>query len=112
MLSIKNTIVALTLVFFLSFSIADTIENIVSSPETFIACKALDIASTSYVITHGIGYEANPIVAPLIANGNFPLILLSAGVYWLMKKIENPKANSAVNILTCAAAVNNILLIP
>lgn len=88
------------------------LEEVAASPETFLVCKTLDIASTSYIISHGIGYEANPIVAPLITNGYLPLVLLSAGVYWLLKQTNDNTTTTLANVMTCGVAIHNLLLIP
>jgi hypothetical protein len=89
-----------------------SLEEIATSPELFAVCKAADVISTAYVIEHGIGVEANPIVTPLIAHGYIPLILVSYGMYRLIKWLNNPGATLGANVATCAAAVNNLLLIP
>lgn len=107
----KKILLSLLLVVSIS-SKAVEVEDIVTSPETFAVCKIIDIASTSYLITRGLAYEANPIVAPLIVNGYFPLVLLSAGLYWVLKQKDSKPTNTVANALTCGVAVNNILLIP
>lgn len=91
---------------------AETVENVVTSTDTFAVCKAADVISTIYVIEHGIGVEANPVMAGLISHGYIPFILLSAAVYWLIKEINNPIATGVSNVVTCGAAINNLLLIP
>lgn len=107
----KKILLSLLLVVSLS-SKAIELEDIATSPETFAVCKTLDIASTSYIITKGIGYEANPMVAPLITHGYFPLVLISAGMYWALKEYANKPTTIAVNIGTCVVALHNLLLIP
>ena len=90
----------------------ETLEAVVTSPETFAVCKAVDIASTSYLLTHGLGVEANPVVAPLIAHGYVPLIALSVGLYYLLKWHNSPVVTGVANVATCGVAVHNLLLIP
>lgn len=97
---------------FCSSAWADPVTDVVTSTDTFAFCKAADVVSTIYVIEHGIGVEANPIVAGLLAHGYIPFILLSAGIYWLIKEANNPVATGITNVVTCGAAVNNLLLIP
>ena len=91
---------------------AETVENVVTSTDTFAVCKAADVISTIYVIEHGIGVEANPIMAGLISHGYIPFILFSAAVYWLIKEVNNPITTGVSNVITCGAAINNLLLIP
>ena len=91
---------------------APTLEEVAESPETFVVCKAVDIASTAYLLKIGGFMESNPLVAPLITNGVFPLILVSSGIYWVLKNYGTPSANIAVNAITCGVAVSNLLLIP
>ena len=102
----------LALVLFCTTVQAGTIEDVATSTDTFAVCKAADVISTIYVIEHGIGVEANPIMAGLISHGYIPFILVSAAVYWLIKQINNPIATGVSNVVTCGAAINNLLLIP
>ncbi len=89
-----------------------SVEDVATSPNTFAVCKTVDIASTAYLLKTGIGVESNPIVAPLITHGYFPLVALSIGVYWLMTKYHNATANTVANGVTCGVAASNLLLIP
>lgn len=89
----------------------ETMETVVTSPETFAVCKALDVASTAYLISHGLGVEANPIVAPLLTHGYFPLITVSVGLYYLLIWNNNPVATGAANVVTCGVAIHNLSLI-
>jgi hypothetical protein len=91
---------------------APSLEDVAKSPNTFVACKAVDIASTAYLLRTGVGVEGNPIVAPLIAHGYFPLFLVSVGIYWVMTKFTTPTSNVVINGVTCAVAAHNLLLIP
>jgi hypothetical protein len=93
---------------------APTLEEVAESPETFLVCKTADILSTAYIIEHGIGYEANPLVAWSFHIGGYgPLILVSGLIYWWMKEHEDEKfAIVVANGVTCGVAVSNLLLIP
>ena len=92
-------------------SASASVEEVATSPNTFAVCKAVDIASTAYLLKTGLGVESNPVVAPLIVHGYFPLVVLSVGVYWLMTKYHNATANTVVNGVTCGVAASNLLLI-
>lgn len=85
---------------------------VVTSPETFAVCKAVDIASTAYLIHNGLAIEANPIVAATLAHGYFPIIAISVGIYFLLKHYNDPIATGVANVATCGVAVHNLLLIP
>jgi hypothetical protein len=89
-----------------------TVEEVVTSPTTFAVCKAADIATTAYVIEHGIGVESNPIVASTLAHGYIPIIALSVGLWYLLKEYNNPVATAGANVVTCGVALHNLLLIP
>ena len=92
---------------------APTLEDIATSPETFAVCKTLDIASTAYILEHGIGYESNPLVAWSLRIGGYgPLILVSTGIYFWLKHLDNKPATAAVNLITCGVVVHNLLMIP
>ena len=90
----------------------EVLQEVITSPTTFAVCKTVDVASTIHLLSTGAGVEANPITAALIQAGGFPaLILVSVGLYFLVRQIENPVAIGVVNVATCGAAVNNVLLI-
>jgi hypothetical protein len=65
-LSIRNTLSVIMITFMLCIggnvkaNELDTIEDVASSTTTFAVCKTLDVLSTAYVISHGIGVEAKP----------------------------------------------------
>jgi hypothetical protein len=88
------------------------IKDVVTSPTTFAVCKAVDIASTAYLIHNGLAIEANPIVAATLSHGYFPLIAISVGIYFLLKHYNDPIATGVANVATCGVAVHNLLLIP
>lgn len=96
---------------------AGTLEEVATSPNTFAACKTVDIASTAYLLEHGLATEANPLVAwSLKVGGWAPLVFASIGVYWLMEKFKDQPgakpATAVANGVTCIAATQNLLLIP
>lgn len=96
---------------------AGELEDVVTSPKTFAVCKTVDIASTAYLLEHGLATEANPIVAwSLRVGGYAPLVFASIGVYWLMEHFKNePGAKTATGIVngtTCLVATQNLLLLP
>ena len=96
---------------------AVTVDEVATSPKTFAVCKAADIASTAYLLEHGLATEANPIVAWSLKIGGYaPLVFASIGIYWLMEKFKDePGAKTGIavaNGVTCIAAAQNILLIP
>lgn len=103
--------IALWLLVIMSLGVT-TVEEVVTSPTTFAVCKAADIATTAYIIEHGIGYESNPIVAATLSHGYIPLIALSVGLWYLLKEYNNPVATAGANIVTCGVAAHNLLLIP
>jgi hypothetical protein len=109
-------LVALLLVFSLSAQATPSLEEIATSPETFAVCKTVDIASTAYLLGHGF-VESNPLVAwSMNIGGYVPLIAVSYGIYWAMKKFKDePGAKTATAIAngaTCFVAAQNLLLIP
>lgn len=96
---------------------AGTLEDVATSPTTFAVCKTVDIASTAYLLEHGLATEANPLVAwSLKVGGWAPLVFVSIGIYWAMQKFKDqPGAKTATavaNGVTCLAATKNLLLIP
>ena len=92
---------------------APTLEEVVTSPDTFAVCEAVDISTTAYALGHGMT-ETNPIMAHWIqAAGWGPIILLMGGFYWVLKQKETPPAFvGGVNVGTCYAAAHNLLLLP
>ena len=92
--------------------VPEVVTDVVTSPETFAVCKALDIGTTAYLISHGLAVEANPIVAATLAHGYFPIIAISVGIYFLLKHYNDPVATGFANVVTCGVGVHNLLLIP
>ena len=80
----------LLLAFSLSANAEPSLEDVVTSSDTFAVCKTVDVASTMYLLDHGLATEANPVVAWSIRIGGYaPLILASIGLWWAMTKIDN-----------------------
>jgi len=103
---------ALIIAVIMSLAVVD-VEEVITSPDTFTVCKAADVATTIYLLENIAGAtEANPLMAGLISHGYLPLIAFSAAVVWLIHKVNDPVATGIANVLTCGAAINNLLLIP
>lgn len=91
---------------------APTLEEVATSPETFAVCKAADIGTTAYILSHG-GVENNPIVAWSLKIGGYaPLVFVSIGIYWAMTKWGTPVTNIIANGATCGVAIHNLTQIP
>ena len=103
--------IAAVLLFLTTLAVAE-VPELMTSPETFAVCKAVDIASTAYLLSQGGFVEANPIVAGSLAHGYFPIIVFSIGLYLLLKHLDEPKATVGVNVITCGVGIHNLLLIP
>ena len=96
---------------------AGTLEDVATSPDTFALCKTMDIASTAYLLEHGLATEANPLVVwSLKVGGWAPLVFVSIGIYWAMQKFKDQPgakpATAIANGVTCIAATQNLLLLP
>ena len=91
---------------------APSLEDVATSPTTFAACKAADIGTTAYILSHG-GVENNPIVAWSLRIGGYaPLVFVSIGIYWAMTKWGTPVTNTFTNVATCGVAIHNLMQIP
>ena len=100
----------LCLVLIFSMAGCASIKPIAESPETFAACKTVDIATTAAIISGG-GHELNPIAKGLLAHGYIPIIAISVGIYYLLKELNEPKLNVAANAVTCGVAAHNALIL-
>jgi hypothetical protein len=90
----------------------ETLTEVVTSPTTFAICKAVDVGSTVYLLSHGLGVEANPVVAASMQIGGYvPLIAFSVGLYYLIKYANRPEVTGLANVVTCGVAAHNLLLI-
>jgi hypothetical protein len=106
-------LMSLLLALSLNVYAAPTLEEVITSPDTFAVCKTVDIATTAYSLGHGM-VETNPIMAHWIqAAGWGPIILLMGGIYWALKQEGVPKPFiGGVNVGTCATAAHNLLILP
>lgn len=84
-----------------------------AKPEIITGCQVADTVTTIAALKAGAS-EANPIVAGVIKHaGYFGLIALKVAVTMVLihYATEQPEATGAVTAATCAAAVNNVLLL-
>ena len=91
--------------------IADGVTAVATSTTTFAVCKVVDIASTAYLISNGLGVEANPIVAGIIGNGYLPLIAVSVLVWYMLTQVDSPAGIAVANVVTCGVAAHNLTLL-
>ena len=84
-----------------------SIKPIAESPETFAACKTVDIATTAAIINGG-GHEMNPIAKVLIGHSYIPLIAVSIGIYLILKEVNDPEITMVANAVTCPVAAHNL----
>ena len=106
----KRALAALALLFTLSG--CATIQSVASSKETFVACQALD-AATTYVGISKVGLmEGNPIMAALLKHGWLPVIALKLAIIWVVYEANlSPKAQTVANVVACAPGIHNAILI-
>ncbi len=106
----KQAFAALALM--LSLSGCATIQTVASSKETFVACQALDVATT-YVGVSKVGLmEANPIVAALLKHGWLPFIAIKVALVWAVYNADfSPPAQTVANVAACAPGVWNATLL-
>jgi hypothetical protein len=99
-------------VFCLSLTGCATIQTVASSKETFVACQALDVATTYVGITKVGLVEANPIMAALLKHGWLPVIGLKIALVWAVYNADfSPKAQTVANVVACAPGVWNTHLL-
>ena len=84
---------------------------ILESSDTFGACKTLDVVTTGYALSTGLFVEKNPLVAPFVSNGIWPLAIASFILWKIADSYDNPQANLALNAVTCPVAVHNLFLL-
>lgn len=84
---------------------------VLESSDTFGACKALDVVTTGYALSTGLFIEKNPLVAPLVAHGIWPLALVSIAIWWAADRWGTPETNTALNVVTCPVAAHNLWLL-
>jgi hypothetical protein len=81
-----------------------------------VGCQAADTISTAVALSDG-ATEANPIVAAIYKTAGIAgIVVFKAAVIYILYNLPRDKpelqaAHAAVNVVTCAAAVNNINVI-
>jgi hypothetical protein len=85
-----------------------------SSPETFAVCKTADVITTAIGLGSGAA-EANPVMGWVLSHwGWIGFIGISAAFIWMAFHLRDdihPDAMLAANVITCAVAVNNVVII-
>lgn len=84
---------------------------VLTSKETFAACKVADVATTIFVLHKG-GAEANPLMASVVAHwGYLGLIGVSAAlvalVWYYHDSIPEP-VMGAINVGQCGVVAHNV----
>lgn len=73
-------------------------------------CQSADLASTVYALNHG-AMELNPILAGM----SWPWLVVTKTVMTALLVVYNEEigeeALATVNVITCGAAVNNVLVV-
>ncbi len=89
-----------------------TIQTVASSKETFVACQALDVATT-YVGVSKVGLmEGNPIVAALLKHGWLPFIAVKVALVWAVYNADfSPAGQTVANVAACVPGVWNATLL-
>lgn len=95
----------------LALSGCSTLGTVASSKETFAYCQAADAVTTYAALSSGL-MEANPVMAGLLGHGWLPFLVVKAALVWAVYKLDlPPAAQTAVNVLACAPAVSNAVLL-
>lgn len=86
-----------------------TIERAATAKETFVVCRAVDVATTLYIVGHG-GTELNPIMAPLVHNpalfiGVQAVVVMFAWSWW---DRLTPTERGVVNVVNCVPGIHNL----
>jgi hypothetical protein len=106
----KRTLAALALAFTLTG--CATIQEVASSKETFVACQALDVATTYIGITKVGLVEGNPIMAAVLKHGWLPFIGLKIALVWAVYNANfSPAGQTVANVAACAPGVWNTHLL-
>ena len=102
----KRTLLALTLA--ASLSGCATIGTVASSKGAFVACQAVDVATTVAIVGGG-GTELNPLMAGLMKHGWLPFIAYKAALVWLVYYMDwSPPVQTAVNVAACLPVPYNL----
>ena len=106
----RRTLAALALAFTLTG--CATIQTVASSKETFVACQALDVATT-YVGISKVGLvEGNPIMAALLKHGWLPFLAFKIALVWAVYNADfSPAVQTVANVAACAPGVWNATLL-
>jgi hypothetical protein len=89
-----------------------TIQTVASSKETFVACQALDVATTYVGVAKAGMMEANPIVAALLKHGWLPFLAVKVAIIWAVYNADfSPKAQTIANVAACVPGVWNATLL-
>ena len=106
----RRTLAALALVF--TITGCATIQTVASSKETFVACQALDVATT-YVGISKVGLmEGNPLVAALLKHGWLPFLAVKVALVWAVYNANfSPAGQTVANVVACVPGVWNATLL-
>ena len=86
------------------------------SPQTLGACAVADVGTTAFAVSHGLGIEKNPLLAPSVNAHHFlPLVLSKlavVGLIWWIYDLTKPNQAAdagmvAGNVVTCGIAASN-----
>lgn len=106
----RRTLVALALAFTLTG--CATIQTVASSKEMFVACQALDVATTYVGVSKAGMMEGNPVVAALLKHGWLPFIAFKIALVWIVYEANlSPTTQTVANVVACAPGVHNAILL-
>lgn len=88
-----------------------TVRETAESPDTFAACKGLDVATTVVGVSTGALTEGNPLVAKLLSHGFMPFILLSAAMWYVIDRVDSKPLTMGANAVTCPVAARNVWML-
>ena len=105
----KRRLVCLCIILSLIVGGCATAQKVVTSPESFVVCRAVDVTSTIGLLSIG-GKELNPVLAPLLKAGYGPFIvlelLITIGIMHLWDDFSPPQ-KMLMNGISCAPALWN-----
>ena len=81
--------------------------------ELTVGCQAADALTTVAALAKVGAVESNPLVAGVIHSVGIPgFLLMKAGMAYLLTRDSVPKeARVVANVVTCGAAVHNLVLL-
>lgn len=100
----------LLLIVALSACSSQPVKDTAESPKTFAVCRTADVATTAIVLHQG-GYEANPLMAHLLAHGWLPLVGFQGVVValaWNYWDTFNEPMKVTMNAISCAPVAHNL----